>query len=95
MTIDIKTVHKISRLARIKIEEDSLESLKTDLNHILGWVEQLSEVNTSNIQPLYSMALDNMPRREDQITDGNYPEAILANAPEAEFGMFVVPKVVE
>ncbi|OJX11393.1 MAG: asparaginyl/glutamyl-tRNA amidotransferase subunit C [Caedibacter sp. 37-49] len=95
MTIDIKTVHKISRLARIKIEEESLESLKTDLNHILGWVEQLSEVNTSNIQPLYSMALDNMPRREDQITDGNYPEAILANAPEAEFGMFVVPKVVE
>ncbi len=95
MTIDIKTVHKISKLARIKIEETNLEALKADLNHILRWVEQLSEVNTSNIQPLYNMSLENMPRREDQVTDGNYPEAILANAPEAEFGMFVVPKVVE
>lgn len=95
MTIDTKTVHKISRLARIKIPEADVESLKGDLNRILGWIEQLSEVNTDNIQPLYNISLENMPRREDQINDGNYPSAILANAPEAEFGMFIVPKVVE
>lgn len=95
MTIDIKTVHKISRLARIKIPEENIESLKEDLNRILGWIEQLSEVNTDDIQPLYNLSLENMPRREDQINDGGYPEAILANAPDAEFGMFVVPKVVE
>ena len=95
MTIDIKIVHRISKLARIKIPEADVDSLKGDLNRILGWIEQLSEVNTDNIQPLYNISLKNMPRREDQITDGNYPNAILANAPEAEFGMFVVPKVVE
>ncbi|MBN9412397.1 MAG: Asp-tRNA(Asn)/Glu-tRNA(Gln) amidotransferase subunit GatC [Candidatus Paracaedimonas acanthamoebae] len=95
MTIDIKIVHRISKLARIKIPEADVDSLKGDLNRILGWIEQLSEVNTDNIQPLYNISLKNMPRREDQITDGNYPNAILANAPEAEFGMFIVPKVVE
>lgn len=95
MTIDINTVHKISRLARIKIPETEVESLKGDLNRILGWIEQLSEVNTDNVQPLYNISLENMPRREDQINDGNYSNAILANAPEVEFGMFVVPKVVE
>lgn len=95
MTIDTQTVHKISRLARIKISETDIDALKIDLNRILGWIEQLSEVNTDNTKPLYNMSLENMPRRDDQITDGDYPEAILANAPEAEFGMFVVPKVVE
>lgn len=95
MTIDTKIVHRISKLARIKIPEADVDSLKGDLNRILGWIEQLSEVNTDNIQPLYNISLKNMPRREDQITDGNYPNAILANAPEAEFGMFIVPKVVE
>ncbi len=95
MTIDTKTVHRISRLARIKIPETDIESLKEDLNRILGWIEQLSEVKTENVQPLYNISLENMPRREDQINDGNYPNDILANAPEAGFGMFVVPKVVE
>lgn len=95
MTIDTKTVHKISKLARIRVLESDIESLKGDLNRILGWIEQLSEVNTDNVLPLYNISLDNMPRREDQINDGNYPSDILANAPETEFGMFVVPKVVE
>lgn len=95
MTIDTKTVHKISKLARIKVPETDIESLKKDLNHILGWIEQLSEVNTDDVQPLYNISLENMPRRDDEINDGNYPNDILANTPEKEFGMFVVPKVVE
>lgn len=95
MTIDSLTVTKIAHLARLKIPPSEAESLIKDLNRILEWVEQLDEVNTENVEPMFSINLQQMRRRPDQVTDGNYAEAIVANAPESEFNMFAVPKVVE
>jgi len=94
-TIDRATVAKIARLARIKIEDDKLESLAGELNNIIGWVEQLSEVNTDNIEPMASVVDAKLRWREDKVTDGNKAESVLKNAPNAEYGFFAVPKVIE
>lgn len=93
--IDKATVAKIARLSRIKIEEDKLEPLAGELNQILGWVEQLDEVNTDNIQPMASVVDAKLRWRTDEVNDGDKQESVLKNAPQAEYGFFAVPKVIE
>ncbi len=93
--IDKATVAKIARLARIKIEDQKLEPLAGELNNILGWVEQLSEVNTDNIEPMSSVVDAKLRWREDVVSDGDKADSVLKNAPNAEYGFFAVPKVIE
>jgi aspartyl-tRNA(Asn)/glutamyl-tRNA(Gln) amidotransferase subunit C len=95
MSIDHATVRRIARLARIKVSDDEVPRLANELNGILGWIEQLNEVDVSGIEPMTSVVAMKMQWREDQVTDGGIPAEIVANAPVSEDGFFVVPKVVE
>ena len=95
MSLDKATVRNIATLARIDIRDEDLDHLAGELSNIMTFVEQLSEVNTDGIEPMTSVAAMTLPMRADVITDGAQPEAVLANAPEAEDGFFTVPKVVE
>jgi aspartyl-tRNA(Asn)/glutamyl-tRNA(Gln) amidotransferase subunit C len=95
MVLDKATVAHIAALARIRITEDELDPLAHDLSHILHWVEQLNEVDTTGVRPMASTAAASLPMREDTVTDGDCPDAILGNAPRAAGGFFTVPKVVE
>jgi len=95
MALDKAAVAHIAALARIRLDEAELEPLAAELSHILGWVEQLAEVDTSDVAPMSSVAAMGLPMRDDQITDGDCQGAILGNAPRAEKGFFAVPKVVE
>jgi len=95
MALDKAAVAHIAALARIRLGEAELEPLARELSHILGWIEQLNEVDTVGVPPLASVAELSLPTRADRVTDGNCPEAILGNAPRAMRGFFVVPKVVE
>lgn len=95
MSLDKDTVRRIATLARIKVEEDALEPLAGELNNILGWVEQLNEVDTQGVPPMTSV-VDSAPfQRSDRVDDGDRVDDILANAPEEAEHFFVVPKVVE
>ena len=93
--VDIPTVNKIARLSRLNIPETSKQNLTNDLNNILGFVAQLDEVNTSDVEPLASVTGHKLPLRSDKVTDGNIEELVLKNAPESSSGFFVVPKVIE
>lgn len=95
MPLNREDVRKIAFLARIKIEDAELEPLSDELNGIIGWVEQLSEVNTDGVRPMTSVT--GMPglQRPDQVTDGNVTEKVLANAPDRVKDFYAVPKVVE
>ncbi len=95
MSIDKATVAKIARLARIHVAEDKREALAGELSNILGWDEQLGEVDTGNEAPMTSVVDVLLPEREDVIDDGDCRDDILANAPQTDGGFFVVPKVVE
>ena len=95
MAIDAATVRTVAKLARIAEPEDRIEPLAKELNGIISWIEQLNEVDTEGVPPMTSVAAMKLAWREDKVTDGNRPEAILANAPERQDGYFVVPKVVE
>ena len=95
MSVDAGTVKRIARLARIRIEDDEVEKYQGELNAILGFVEQLGEVDVSGVEPMTSVTPMALRRRDDKITDGGYPERIVANAPLTEDNFFVVPKVVE
>ena len=95
MSVDKDTVKKIARLARLKVPEDRQEQVAEELNAILSWIEELGEVDTSNVEPLASVTGHSLPLRADAVTDGNKVDDILANAPEQASGFFVVPKVVE
>jgi aspartyl-tRNA(Asn)/glutamyl-tRNA(Gln) amidotransferase subunit C len=95
MALDKATVAHIAALARIRISEGELEPLAHELSHILDWVEQLSEVDTTGVAPMTSAAAASLPMREDAVTDGGCRDAILGNAPRAAHGFFTVPKVVE
>lgn len=95
MAIDNETVKRIAFLSRLKIDEDKIDNAKIEFNNILNWIEQLNEVNTDNVEPLEAVNEFNLPLREDNVTAGNQREAVLFNAPDAEYGYFVVPKVVE
>ncbi len=95
MSLDEATVARIARLARIEIEPDELAPLAGELSHILGWIEQLNEVDTDNVAPMTSVTPMQLRFREDVVADGDRAEEILSNAPERQGHYFVVPKVVE
>ena len=95
MALDKATVAHIATLARIRLSEEELEPLADELSHILTWVDQLNEVDTSGVAPMASAAAASLPMRIDALTDGGCREAILGNAPRASRGFFTVPKVVE
>jgi aspartyl-tRNA(Asn)/glutamyl-tRNA(Gln) amidotransferase subunit C len=95
MSVDAKTVKRIGRLARIHIEDDEVEKYQRELNTILGFVEQLDEVDVTGVEPMTSVTPMQLRRREDKITDGNMAERVVKNAPLNEDNFFVVPKVVE
>jgi aspartyl-tRNA(Asn)/glutamyl-tRNA(Gln) amidotransferase subunit C len=95
MSIDVETARKVARLARIRVEEDALPALAGEFNAILGFVEQLQEVDVEGVEPMVSVTPMRLKRRPDGVTDGGYPDKILANAPDAREGFFAVPKVVE
>ncbi len=95
MSLDTATIRRIASLARLTVTEDQLEPLAHELNSILGWIEQLNEVNVDGVEPLTGGAQMAMKMRDDVVTDGGYPEKILANAPDRAGQFFAVPKVVE
>ena len=95
MSLDAATVRRIATLARIRVGEEEVARLQTELNAILGWIEQLNEVDVEGVEPLAGAARMALKMREDVVTDGGYPEKVLANAPERAGAFFVVPKVVE
>ncbi|HKR18497.1 Asp-tRNA(Asn)/Glu-tRNA(Gln) amidotransferase subunit GatC [Rhizorhapis sp.] len=95
MSVDHATVKKIASLARLAISDAEVEALAPELNKILGFVEQLGEVNVSGVEPMTAVIPNKLRLREDVVTDGNVREKVLANAPQAEHGFFAVPKVIE
>lgn len=95
MSLSKEEVKKVAGLARLRMNDEELERLAPQLSNIIGFVEQLSELNTDNVEPLANVVDIALPLREDVINDGNYAEEVLANAPEETQGYFVVPKVVE
>ena len=95
MSVDAATVKRIGRLARIRIEESEVAAYQDELNAILGFVEQLSEVDVTGVEPMTSVTPMVLRRRDDVVTDGGYADRIVANAPLSEDNFFMVPKVVE
>lgn len=95
MSLDEATVARIARLARIKVDDGERAALASELSNILGWIEQLSEVDTANVEPMTSMDNVTLQLRADEVTDGGKVSNILANAPAEQDNHFVVPKVVE
>lgn len=95
MAIDVSTARRVAHLARIKVDESDLEPLADQLSAILGFMEQLSEVDVDGVEPMTSVTPMALPRREDVVTDGGIQDKVLANAPDAREGFFSVPKVVE
>ena len=95
MPLDKATVARIATLARIRLSEAELEPLAAELSGILNWVEQLKEIDTTDVPPMTSVVEMGLPMRGDAVSDGNSREAILGNAPRTEKGFFAVPKVVE
>ena len=95
MSVDADIVRRIGHLARIKVEEKDLETLAGELNTILGFVEQLNEVDIEGVEPMTSVIPMALRRREDKVTDGDRAKEIVSNAPLSEDNFFMVPKVVE
>jgi aspartyl-tRNA(Asn)/glutamyl-tRNA(Gln) amidotransferase subunit C len=95
MSVDAATVRKIASLARIAATEDEVGAMVPELNTILGFIEQLSEVDTDGIEPLAAVIPNHLRLRDDVVTDGGIREKVLENAPQAEHGFFAVPKVIE
>ena len=95
MSIDRATAAKVAKLARIRVEDADLPALADDFNAILGFIEQLQELDVSDVEPMVSVTPMRLPLRDDVVSDGNQQEAVLRNAPDAREGFFAVPKVVE
>lgn len=95
MSIDTDTARRVAKLARIRVEEDALPALAREFNTILGFIEQLQEVDVEGVEPMTGVTPMRLKRREDVVTDGDQPGKVLANAPDAREGFFAVPKVVE
>jgi aspartyl-tRNA(Asn)/glutamyl-tRNA(Gln) amidotransferase subunit C len=96
MSIDEKTVRKVAKLARLALPEERVAPMAAELNGIMAWIEQLNEVDIEGVEPMTSAVEGaTLPMREDVVTDCDDPARVLANAPKAEDGFFVVPKVVE
>ncbi len=95
MPVSNEQVRHIAQLARIAMSDEELERLVPELNNILGWVEQLGEVDTDGVEPLATVIDQKLRLREDAVTDGDCRDDVLANAPDAQHGFFAVPKVIE
>ena len=95
MSIDLDTARRVAKLARIKVEEEDLPKLADEFSAILGFIEQLNEVDVEGIEPMTSVTPQRLKRREDVVTDGDQQDKVLSNAPDAREGFFAVPKVVE
>lgn len=95
MSIDISTAAKVAKLARIRVEDAELPALADEFNAILGFIEQLNELDVGDVEPMTSVTPMALPRRDDVVTDGDQQARVLANAPDAREGFFAVPKVVE
>ena len=95
MSIDTKTAARVAKLARIKVDKADLSELAQEFTNILGFIEQLNEVNVEGVEPMVSVTPQHLLRREDIVNDGNQQAAVLANAPDAREGFFAVPMVVE
>ncbi|WP_205481627.1 Asp-tRNA(Asn)/Glu-tRNA(Gln) amidotransferase subunit GatC [Sphingomonas arenae] len=95
MSVDTRTVRHIARLARLKMSDAEVEAMVPELNNILGWVEQLGEVDTDGVEPLTAVIDQKLRLRDDIVTDGGIRDAVLVNAPDAQHGFFAVPKVIE
>ncbi len=95
MSVDLATVKRVARLARIAVTEDEANRMVGELNGILGFVEQLSEVDVSGVEPMTSVTPMAMRQRADKVTDGDKADDIVANAPSTDRNFFLVPKVVE
>jgi aspartyl-tRNA(Asn)/glutamyl-tRNA(Gln) amidotransferase subunit C len=95
MSIDTDTARRVAKLARIQVPEADLPELANEFSTILGFIEQLNEVDVDGIEPMTSVTPQRLKRRTDVVTDGNQAEAVVKNAPDAREGFFAVPKVVE
>ena len=95
MSLDRSTVEKVAQLAKLAIDEEDKDRLAGELSAIIGFVEQLGELDTEGVEPMTSVVEANAPLRNDVVNDGNIPEKVLANAPERVQDFFAVPKVVE
>lgn len=95
MSIDLETAARVAKLARIRVDEGALPALAQEFNTILGFIEQLNEVDVEGVEPMTSVTPMRLKRRADVVTDGDQQARILANAPDAREGFFAVPKVVE
>jgi aspartyl-tRNA(Asn)/glutamyl-tRNA(Gln) amidotransferase subunit C len=95
MSIDIQTARRVAKLARIAVPEADLPELAKEFSAMLGFIEQLNEVDVEGIEPMTSVTPQRLKRRTDVVTDGGQPIEILANSPDAREGFFAVPKVVE
>ena len=95
MSIDRETARRVAKLARIAVPDDRLDALSGEFNAILGFIEQLQEVDVEGVEPMVSVTPMRLKRRDDVVTDGNQALAVLANAPDPREGFFAVPKVME
>jgi aspartyl-tRNA(Asn)/glutamyl-tRNA(Gln) amidotransferase subunit C len=95
MSVDQATVRHIAKLARIAMSDAEAEAFVPELNNILGWVEQLQEVDVTGVEPMTAVIPNKLRMRPDVVTDGDQRDLILKNAPVAEHGFFAVPKVIE
>lgn len=95
MSVDTATVRHIAKLARIAVSDAEVEALVPELNNILGWIEQLQEVDVTGVEPMTAVIPNTLRLREDEVTDGAIRDLVLSNAPVAEHGFFAVPKVIE
>ena len=95
MAVDAAMVERVAKLARLRLQPDEATHLEVEINGILGWIEELRQVNTDGVAPMTAVIPNHLRLRDDVVTDGGIRDAVLANAPQAEHGFFAVPKVIE
>ncbi len=95
MSVNADQVRHVARLARLALSDDEIDRMVPELNNILGWVEQLGEVDTDGVEPLTAVIENQLRLRDDRVDDGNIRDDVLKNAPDAQHGFFAVPKVIE
>lgn len=95
MAVDAAMVERVAKLARLRLEPDQARHLEAEINGILGWIEQLQQVDTDGVAPMTAVIPNHLRLRDDVVHDGGIRDAVLANAPQAEHGFFAVPKVIE
>ena len=95
MSVDVTTVKKVASLARIAITDEDAQRLAPELSNILGWIEQLGEVDTAGVEPMTAVIPNHLRLRDDVVNDGGIRDQLMKNAPQGEHGFFTVPKVIE